>query len=137
MCQLIAMILCWVLLAPLPGVDTSCRSEASTRAPGATPAMTEVFAGMDWYRARPEPEEEYRGTLRRREVVAGPAARTALRYNLVTETVPFAVYAPEHDQTLEPYVGHSVAVRAKLVNLTAEGFGIELWIGAIASLDRR
>lgn len=135
--QLITMILCGVLVTPLPGVDASCRSAASTPAPGATPAMTEVFAGMDWYRARPEPEEEYRGTLRRRDVVAGPATRTALRYTLLTETGPFAVYAPDNDQTLEPYVGHPVVVRAKLVNLTAEGFGVELWIGAIASLDRR
>ena len=125
---LLALILCGVLVAARPTGAAACGT------PAATPATIEVYAAMEWYRARPEPEEEFRGTLRRREVVAGPMSRAALRYTLDTEAGPLAVYAPEPDR-LEPYVGQRVVVRAKLVDLTAEGYGPELWIGSIAPED--
>jgi hypothetical protein len=124
MCRLLALVICGVLVAPWPTGAEACGWAA-------TPAMIEVDGAMEWYRDRPEREQEFRGTLRRREVVAGPMARAALRYTLDTDAGPLPVYAPEPDR-LEPYVGHEVVARAKLVDLTAEGFGPELWIGSIA-----
>ena len=59
---LLALILCGVLVAARPTGAAACGT------PAATPATIEVYAAMEWYRARPEPEEEFRGTLRRREV---------------------------------------------------------------------
>jgi len=62
---------------------------------------------------------------------AGPAARTALRYELVTDAESFAVYAPGEGRELEPFIGQQVVARAKLIDLSSEGFGTELWIGSI------
>ena len=91
---------------------------------------TVIFAHEPWYHARPEPERDWRGTLRRREVIAGPNARTALRYSLMVGAETLAVYAPT--DRLEPLVGGPVVITGKLVDLTGEGFGPELWPGSVA-----
>lgn len=97
--------------------------------------MTEIFAGADWYRARPEPEKERRGVLRDRDAPLGPASRTSLTYMLITDDDKHhPVYAPNLESQLAPYVGRAVIVRGKLVHLGDEGFGQELWIGAIRAV---
>ena len=110
------------LAAILAGVPSSPQT--------APPDRTVIFEQEPWYRGRSEPERTWNGTLRRREVISGPNARTALRYSLITGSAAMAVYAPtEH---LEPFVGATVLIRGKLVDLSAEGFGPELWPGSIA-----
>src|SRR5215472_4601818 len=42
--------------------------------PAAEPTMTQIYAGFDWYRERPEAEREWRGLLGERHVSTGPAA---------------------------------------------------------------
>jgi hypothetical protein len=100
---------------------------------GGGPTVVQIYAGTDWYRARPEPEKEMSGMLRARDGPAGPAARPALRYVLVTESEVIPVYAPQPSQ-LPSFVGQKVVIYGKLVNLVNEGFGNELWIGSVRPL---
>jgi len=93
---------------------------------------TPVFGQEPWYRSRSEPEGTWDGTLRRGEVVDGPNARTALRYSLITNSGPIPVYAPQSMDRLEPFIGRAVLIRGKLIDLSSEGFGTELWPGSIA-----
>jgi len=53
----------------------------------------------------------------------------ALRYALDDK---LAIYAPTTD-ALEPFVGRAVIIRGKEIDLTSEGYGRELWPGAIAA----
>jgi hypothetical protein len=94
-------------------------------------ALAQIYAGTDWYRARPEPEEQKRGILRERDAPIGPAARVALRYVLITDKDVIPVYAPEPSQRLAMFVGQAVVAYGKLVDLSKEGFGKEFWIGSI------
>jgi len=98
--------------------------------------MAEIFAGTEWYRARPEPEREWRGLLRDRDVPMGPASRTSLTYALITnDQKHHPVYAANLGRQLAPYVGRAVIMRAKLVDLSGEGYGQELWIASITALE--
>jgi hypothetical protein len=103
---------------------------ASTVGGGET-AMTEIYAGADWYRERPEPEREWRGTLYERNAPLGPAGRPALAYELVTRHGKLPVYAAGVKPKLAPFAGAKVVARGKRVDLTSEGYGPELWIGAL------
>jgi len=97
--------------------------------------VTQIYAGADWYRARPEPEEAWRGVLRARDTPTGPATRTSLRYTLVAGQERIPVYAAQVMDQLAPFKGHEVTVNGKLVDLSAEGFGKELWIGSIRKAE--
>ena len=93
--------------------------------------MTSVFANEPWYRDRPEPERTWHGTLVRVSPVSGPGGRTALTHALRTEQAEIPVYGAGAAEALAPFVGKHVAVAAKMVDLSAEGFGGELWIARI------
>ena len=97
--------------------------------------MREIYANADWYRARQEPEKLWRGVLRERDVTVGPASRTALLYTLITENSQLLVYAAKVGRQLASLVGRQVLVRGKLVDLSGEGFGQELWIGSIMPIE--
>ena len=90
-----------------------------------------IHADETWYRSRPETEREWMGVLQRRDPVEGPGARATLRFSLVTGGADLAVYAAGVVERLEPFVDRHVTVRGKLVDLSDEGFGPELWIGSI------
>lgn len=82
-----------------------------------------------WYAERAEPEKTLRGLLRRRAGGAGPGNRPGLAYELeLPDGTAVPVYGPAEDGVLRPLVGRSVALTGKLVDLGAEGFGVELWI---------
>ena len=94
--------------------------------------MQKVFADSDWYVARSEVERELRGVLRERTVTLGPASRAAVSLELVVEErQPLPVYAANVRPQLAQHVGRRVTIRGKLVDLTQEGYGKELWIGWI------
>ena len=101
---------------------------ASGVQPAPAAALAVVFAQEPWYRERTEAERDWDGTLRRRAVIAGPNARTALRYSLIFDGRTLAVYAPT--DRLEPFVDARVRIRGKLADLSPEGFGPELWHGS-------
>jgi hypothetical protein len=97
--------------------------------------MTQIYAGIDWYRARPELEKQWQGVLRKRDAPVGPATRAALMYVLVTKDSQIRVYAANVEKQLAPFVGRQVLVYGKLVDLTDEGFGQELWIGSMRATE--
>jgi len=97
--------------------------------------MSDVYGSMEWYRERSEPEQLFRGVLESRETPLGPAGRGALIYELTTNAGSLAIYAPGDGKKLKPYVGRQVVVRAKLIDLSSEGFGPELWIACIGFID--
>lgn len=91
----------------------------------------EIYARKGWYLERPEPEESWRGDLRRREAPVGPAARTALSFALVTRDRELPIYAASVEADLTPFVDRPVVAEGKLVDLTTEGYGPELWLASI------
>jgi hypothetical protein len=118
----------------LPVVMTACVAQASPPGPG-IPAMSDVYGAMDWYRERSEPEQWFQGVLQTRDVPVGPAGRGALRYELTSNAGSLPVYAPGDGSELKSHVGRQVVVRAKLIDLSSEGFGPELWIAAIGLIE--
>lgn len=90
-----------------------------------------LYRDEDWYQSRPERQARWIGVLRHRPVVAGPAGRMALSFELTTADSVLPVYAPGAAEKIAPFVGQRVEVEAKLVDLSAEGFGKELWPATI------
>jgi hypothetical protein len=93
--------------------------------------MKQIYAGTEWYHARQEPETSWRGVLEKRDVPVGPATRLSLLYVLVTPDRQVPVYAANAEHLLTSYVGRQVLAHAKLVDLTNEGYGLELRFGSI------
>lgn len=93
--------------------------------------MTTIFADEPWYRDRREPEREWRGVLTARAVGQGPNARSALAHALRVDERDLPVYTPSRREVLAPFVNRRVIVTGRLVDLTHEGYGEELWPGAI------
>jgi hypothetical protein len=82
-----------------------------------------------WYRERPEPQGSWSGVLRRREVVTSPGGRDRLLFELEQpDGERLVIYGPPAEGVLELYVDGSVRLDGKLVDLTGEGLGRELWI---------
>lgn len=97
--------------------------------------MSDIFGKAEWYIDRPEPEQEWSGVLREREVSAGPASRVAVIYTLVSEDKRLPVYAANVERQLASYVGFPVILRGKLVDLSDEGYEKELWIASIRKVE--
>jgi hypothetical protein len=98
-------------------------------------SMTKIFADEIWYRDRREPERDWEGVLAEREVGTGPHTRTALGHVLRADDRSLLVYTPSLRARLKPFINRRVRVVAKLVDLSAEGFGEELWPGWIRAID--
>jgi hypothetical protein len=82
-----------------------------------------------WYLERPEPQVVLNGVLRRRDVVTSPGGRDRLLFELEGATGErLVIYGPRAEAALDRLVGHTVEIAGKLVELTGEGFGQELWI---------
>lgn len=88
-----------------------------------------VYADQAWYRERPEAEREWRGVLRPRKVIEGPMARSALRYDLVTNDDAIPVYAPT--DAVDAFANEPVAIRGKQIDLSNADGELELWPGTI------
>jgi hypothetical protein len=89
-----------------------------------------------WYRERPEPESVHAGHLRRETAGDGPMGRTGPRFDLeVASGERLRIYAPHLEAELEPWVDREVRLRGKLVDLRAEGLGVELWSLAVDGGD--
>jgi len=84
---------------------------------------------------RPEHERSWSGRLEERDPPAGPATRKALGYALVTRDRELAVYSASMDSILAPLVGSEVSGRGKLVDLSPEGQGLELWLASVDRVD--
>jgi len=93
-----------------------------------------IYAKAEWYRARPEPEKVWKGTLHHRDSPVGPNTRNALKYTLRTGKDDIAVYAAGVEERLASFVDQEVSVRGKLVDLREEGQGKEMWIASIRTI---
>lgn len=69
--------------------------------------------------------------LRRREPPAGPAGRAALAFALEVEGAAIDVYAAKAEAILRGFLGRAIIARGKLVDLSGEGLGKELWPASI------
>ena len=98
-------------------------------------AAVRIYADADWYRTRPEPERRWHGILKERPVVSGPSNRTALKFVFVTKEGTYPVYAAGVGKDLAPFTGRRLEVEGKLVDLTDEGFGKELWVASFRPLS--
>ena len=61
----------------------------------------------------------------------GPAGRAALAYVLEVEGRPVQVYAANVETVLRRFVDRAVVATGKLVDLSGEGLGEELWLAFI------
>ncbi|HEY3024857.1 MAG TPA: hypothetical protein VGJ55_01765 [Pyrinomonadaceae bacterium] len=93
-----------------------------------------IYAKAKWYRARSEPEKLWRGTLVKRTAPVGPNTRNALKYSLCIGKQDLAVYAAGVEEALASFLDQEVSVRGKLVDLSEEDQGKELWIASIRSI---
>ncbi len=68
----------------------------------------------------------------------GPAGRAALAYVLEVEGRPIDVYAANVEAVLGRFVDQPVVATGKLVDLSGEGLGEELWLASIrdATVER-
>jgi hypothetical protein len=88
-----------------------------------------IFGEEAWYLERPEPEQDLQGVLENRPPARGPNDRGGLAFTLVMDRERLPVYAANAEEKLQPYVGRPITVRAKVVDLSSEGFGREVWVG--------
>lgn len=91
----------------------------------------EIYGSAEWYRVRPEPEKVWTGTLEQQHKAVGPATRGGLLYSLSTDRGRLDIYAAQAEDLLARMLHSEVRVRGKLVDLTGQGNGEELWIGSI------
>ena len=119
------------IAAVLLGVGTTAVTRALTGGSGGTHRTVRVFADERWYTERAEPEQSWQGTLRRRATEEGPGGRPGLTLSLRTGDQDLLIYAAGVEDRLAPFVDARVTIAGKLVDLSGEGFGQELWIGMI------
>lgn len=67
-----------------------------------TPGVIDVYCEQPWYVARPEPEEEFVGTLEAMQTITGPGNRPSLAFLLRTADDELPVYASGVVDTLGP-----------------------------------
>ena len=90
-----------------------------------------------WYETRPEPEEVFQGSLRASTPVVSPSGRTRLLFELeIVSGERLAIYAPTHEETLRTAVGREVVLVGKVVDLSSEGYAVELWLGGPDAVRR-
>ena len=84
-----------------------------------------------WYDDRPEAEQAVSGVLRAAAAFSTPGGRDRLRFRLQVHDDLVPVYGPALEDRLDRLVDRPVTLVGKFVDLSSEGFGTELWVGAI------
>ena len=98
-------------------------------------AAVKIFADKAWYLERKEADENLRGILRESPVREGPNTRD-MPFELVVGEEKLSVYVSGIDAgILEPFVNREVEIIGKRIDQRAEGFGIEVWIASIATVE--
>ncbi len=129
-------VIAWALLGAVlaAGLAFTPTSAAGAEVPAGSSVSVTIYAKADWYLRRPERERRWRGILNDRAATPGPGTRTALVFALVSHEAVYPVYAAGVEKELSRFVGQTVEVDGKLVDLADEGFGKELWIATIRPL---
>jgi len=90
-----------------------------------------VLAEEDFYLEWDAPEELYAGHLSASIISESPSGRDHV-FKLVMNNETLGVYAPgPAERRLRPFESTSVRALGKRVDLTDEGFEVELWIAEI------
>jgi hypothetical protein len=84
-----------------------------------------------WYDDRAEPEQSVSGVLKAAATPSTPGGRDRLPYRLLVDGESVAVYGPALEDRLGDLVDQPVVLVGKLVDLSDEGFGPELWVRAL------
>lgn len=113
------------------GAASSSPEARSSATSGADADEVVVFAQRSWYRERPEAERRWTGRLEERPREGGPAARLGLGFEIDTVDGPLPVYAAGAEHLLRPLAGRRVLLVGKRVDLTNEGFGVEIWPASV------
>jgi hypothetical protein len=107
---------------------------ASLTGPGADPeppGKKELFAGEDWYRAQEGKEQEFVGVLRytpRAKDVVGFGRFNPYRLEMGGKPGTREVYVGGQDELLKGYIGRSVKLTGKPVDMEVEGtMHREIW----------
>ena len=103
-------------------------------------SYTIVHKNEFWYKTEAGSEKIFEGILKRCQVPIGPNNRPASnKYALETEedktTTLIPVYSPNVEEFLSRFVERKVSLYGKIVDLSKEGFGFELWIGSICVIN--
>lgn len=96
---------------------------------------TTLYADEPWYRQASGETAVVSGRLQRHAPPGGPGGRAALAFALETDGRTLPVYAPGRPAVLESLLGRRVAIEGRRVDLSDEGFGVELWPGRIRAGD--
>ena len=101
----------------------------------AEPTTIVLHEEASWYQERSEPEEEWEGVLEVLDTVQGPGGRTH-RYALARENAArLPIYTGNLGDVLDDLEHRRVRVTGKLVDLTDEGFGEEIWPSRVECVD--
>ena len=92
--------------------------------------MKDIYKEEEWYKLRDEKEKIFKGSLRRLPRVITPNQRD-LNYFLNVNDSLLPVYVPLSENLLDEFVNCRVKIYGKLIDLSSNGFGEELWIGSI------
>ncbi len=84
-----------------------------------------------WYDERTEPEQSVSGVLRAAPALSTPGGRDRLPYRLLVAGHALPVYGPAVEDRLDRLVDQHVELVGKVVDLSAEGFGPELWVRSL------
>jgi len=84
-----------------------------------------------WYDDRTEPEQSVSGVLRAAGTPSTPGGRDRLPYRLLVDSELVAVYGPALEGRLDDLVDQHVVLVGKMVDLSDEGFGLELWVRSL------
>lgn len=81
----------------------------------------------NWYDDRAEPEQSVSGVLSAAAAPSTPGGRDRLPYRILVDGESVAVYGPALEDRLVDLVGQPVVLVGKMIDLSDEGFGLELW----------
>lgn len=85
-----------------------------------------------WYDDRAEPEQTVSGVLKALPTSSTPGGRDRLRFRLVVvDGESVAVYGPALEDHLRRLVDRPVVLVGKMVDLSDEGYGLELWVRSL------
>ena len=87
--------------------------------------------GEHWYDDRAEPEQSIAGVLKAAPVRNTPSGRDRLPFRILVREQLVAVYGPALEDRLHTLVDQPVVLIGKMVDLSDEGFGPELWVRSL------
>jgi hypothetical protein len=101
---------------------------------------TIVHKNKFWYQTETSPEKIFEGVVKRHQVPIGPnnrpaSSKYALEIQEGDNTTLIPIYTPDGEEFLSEFVEQKVSLYGKIIDLSKEGFGSELWLGSISPIN--